>query len=87
MADETFAENPWSAEFWSLTRQGEYVKKYGTEVAKTKAKKVGAKLGDLKPRELFVQQPLTVLVQRRNIGGGSGGSIVGAGSSGDGPPV
>lgn len=67
MADHSFDENPWSAEFWSLTRQGAYIKKYGVEVAKTKAKKAGAKLGDLKPRA-FVQPPLTVLVQRRNIG-------------------
>jgi hypothetical protein len=49
MADEAFANNPWSAEFWSLTRQGAYVKKYGVEVAKTKARQAGAKLGDLKP--------------------------------------
>jgi len=64
MADETFAENPWSAEFWNLTRQGQYIKKYGVAVAKTKAKQAGAKLGDLKPR-LYPAQPLTILVQRR----------------------
>ena len=86
MADETFADNPWSLEHWSLTRQGAYIKKYGVEVAKTKARQAGAKLGDLKPRALFGQPPLTVLVQRRNIIGG-GGSLVGAGSSGEGPPL
>lgn len=44
MSDPAFAENPWSDEHWNLTRQGQYVAKYGEEIAKTKAKQAGKKL-------------------------------------------
>jgi hypothetical protein len=76
MADEAFAENPWSAEHFNLTRQGDYIKKYGLEVAKTKAKQAGAKLGQ------FAVVPtakanFTVIVQRRNLGGNGSGVATG----------
>lgn len=94
MADEAFAENPWSAEFWNLTRQGMYIKKYGESVARTKAKQAGAKLGDLKPRVAQGQYApipksnFTVIVQRKGIAAPvGGGGLVGAGSSGSGGPV
>jgi hypothetical protein len=93
MADETFAENPWSAEFWNLTRQGQYIQKYGVEVAKTKAKQAGAKFGDLKPRAHvgpfapIPQSNFTVIVQRKGLPAPvGGGGLVGAGSSGNGAP-
>lgn len=94
MADESFQENPWSAEFWNLTRQGMYVKKYGVEVAKTKAKQAGAKLGDLNPaksRGMFAPLPngsnYTVIVQHKGLTAPvGGGGLVGAGSSGSGAP-
>jgi hypothetical protein len=87
MADEKFAENPWSAEFWSLTRQGAYITKYGVEVAKTKAKQAGAKIGDLKPR-LHAQPlgPRPIYVFNRGGGAGGGGGLIGGGSSGEGAP-
>jgi len=93
MADEAFAENPWSAEFWNLTRQGQYIQKYGIEVAKTKAKQAGARFGDLQPRAgvgPFTPIPksnFTVIVQHKGIAAPvGGGGLVGAGSSGSGNP-
>lgn len=89
MTDHSFDENPWSHEFWNLTRQGEYIRKYGLEVAKTKAKSAGTKFGAPAPRGGFPhhhQRPLQVIVQRRTIVQGGGGGVIGAGSSGDGPP-
>lgn len=80
-----FAQNPWSDEFWNLTEQGRYITKYGVEVAKTKARQAGTKLGAPRKRAI-APDPLRVLVQRRDlvtniisIGGGGG-------SSSDGPP-
>lgn len=75
--------NPWLPENWNLTAQGAYIREYGLEVAKGKAKKAGTKIGAPAPR-LIPENKTIVIVQRRNIGGGGG--IVGAGSSGDGPP-
>jgi hypothetical protein len=78
MADSKFADNPWSAEHWNLTRQGDYVRKYGVEVAKTKARQAGVKFGAQAPVSMRRFAPLpngtpyTVIVQRRNIGGGTG---------------
>lgn len=77
-------ENPWVAENWNVTRQGEYVKKYGVSVATRTAKLAGSYLGALKPnvqaRALYNN---LVIIQRKSFGGGG---IIGAGSSGDGPP-
>ncbi len=95
MADEAFAENPWSAEFWNLTQQGVYIKKHGEQVARTKAKQAGAKFGDLRPRAAqfgqFAGLPksnFTVIVQRKGITAPvGGGGLVGAGSSGSGEPT
>ncbi len=95
MADEQFAENPWSAEFWNLTRQGAYIQKYGVEVAKTKAKQAGAKLGDYAPRKAVFGQyaaipksNFTVIVQRKGLAAPvGGGGLIGAGSSGSGNPT
>jgi hypothetical protein len=76
-------DNPWEAEFWNLTNQGAYIKKYGVEVAKTKARQAGQKL--FAPRKTGPKsEPLRVMVQRRNIVGTSSGSS--GGSSGNGPP-
>jgi len=79
----TNVANPWAPENWNLTAQGEYVKKYGVSVAARKARQAGTTLGALKPR------PVSTVLERHWIiqkGGGGGGSIIGAGSSGDGPP-
>lgn len=80
-------ENPWLPENWNLTKQGEYIRQYGLEVAKGKAKHAGTKIGAPAPR-INPTHSTIVIVQRRTIEvGGSGGALVGAGSSGDGPPT
>lgn len=43
------AQNPWSAEGWNLTKQGQYVKQFGIEKATTMAERVGSKVGATKP--------------------------------------
>lgn len=94
MNDPKFANNPWSAEHWNLTHQGQYVRQYGVEVAKTKAKEAGTTLSGKPPQVAafgpFSPMPkrnFTVIVQNKGGGGGSNVSnLIGAGSSGDGPP-
>jgi hypothetical protein len=97
MSDPAFADNPWSAEHWNLTRQGQYIKKYGMEVAKTKARQAGATIGGPRPNVVgatgqFMPLPrnrnFTVIIQRKgsNVTAGGGG-LVGAGSSGSGAPT
>jgi hypothetical protein len=86
--------NPWSAEHWNLTAQGQYVNKYGLEVAKKKARDAGSSIGALQPRIAAVgpytpipKSNFTVIVQRRGISAPvGGGGLVGAGSSGSGDP-
>jgi len=83
-----FEENPWSDEFWNLTQQGAYIKQFGVEVAKTKARQAGTKL--YAARKTAPKPELRVLVQRRNlvVGGGTvGGLPADALTSGDGPPT
>lgn len=45
----TFSENPWSAEHWNMTKQGEVIRKDGTEVANRMAKAAGTFVGGGKP--------------------------------------
>lgn len=79
--------NPWAADAWNLTEQGAYIKKYGVEVAKRKARQAGTTLGALPPREGPFYRHLTIIQKRgANITVGGGG-LVGAGSSGDGDPT
>jgi len=93
MSDPAFAKNPWSAEHWNLTKQGQYVQKYGIEVAKTKAAQAGASLDGKRPMPQLAFAPIpksnfTVIVQRKGTPAPvGGGGLVGAGSSGDGPPT
>ena len=78
--------NPWSEENWNMTDQGAYIKKYGLSVASRKAKLAGVKLGDQRPKP--IRPILQVLVQKRTInqgGGGTGGP--GGGISGTGDPT
>lgn len=73
--------NPWEADAWNLTEQGAYIKKYGVEVAKRKARQAGSALGALPPRTL---RPVHVtIVQQRTINNITEGS---RGYSGDAPP-
>lgn len=90
MADPAFIENPWSAQFWNLTRQGEYVKKYGVDRARRKAKEAGSIFGATKPPAAVaaVINKHTVIVQRRFIGsaGLPADTPLPRGYAGDGPP-
>jgi hypothetical protein len=43
------ADNPWSAEGWNITRQGQYVRTHGEAKAAEAAKAVGSALGATKP--------------------------------------
>lgn len=95
MSDPAFAKNPWSAEFWNLTRQGAYIKKYGMEVAKTKAREAGASVLGGKPPAVppgpyqpIPKRNFTVIIQNKGTQAPvGGGGLVGAGSSGSGAPT
>lgn len=43
------SENPWSAEGWNVTKQGQVFKDMGAEKAGALAAQVGSKIGDTKP--------------------------------------
>jgi hypothetical protein len=43
------AQNPWSAEGWNITKQGQYVKTHGMEKAVAMAARVGSTVGATKP--------------------------------------
>lgn len=44
-----FAQNPWSAEHWNLTRQGEILRSQGRERADQMAKAAGSMVGAIRP--------------------------------------
>ena len=71
MAD---VNNPWSEEFWSLTAQGAYVKKYGFSVASRKAKIAKSFIGAVRPMQPAgrVIERQWILTKRVGVGGGSG---------------
>lgn len=74
--------NPWSAEFWNITSQGEYVKRYGLSVAKRTARLAGSAIGALRPKAVAVERIIERqwILSKRTGGGGT------VGSSGEGPP-
>jgi hypothetical protein len=74
-------ENPWLAEGWNLTAQGAYIRKYGLEVAKTKAKQAGTRIGDLQPK------PLAALIKQYVMIKHVSDDTATQGSSGSGPPT
>jgi hypothetical protein len=80
MAD---VNNPWLEEFWSLTAQGAYIKKYGLSVAQRTARKARSFVGALKPAfdpNLRTIERQWILSRKISTGGSS------SGSAGDGPP-
>jgi hypothetical protein len=91
------ADNPWEAENWNLTRQGQFIAQHGLALANAFAANAGTAIGSLKPRGARVpglgvmpipDRNFTVVVQRKGINAPvGGGGLVGAGSSGDGDPV
>jgi len=44
-----FANNPWAAEHWNITRQGQMVREHGTEKASQMAQAAGSFLGATRP--------------------------------------
>jgi hypothetical protein len=70
---EPFENNPWSAEHWNLTKQGEVVKQLGVSRAALIAKQAGATFGDY-AKPPAPKNSVTVLVQRREINQGGGGA-------------
>lgn len=76
--------NPWSAEFWNITAQGEYVKTYGLSVAQRTARQAGVSIGALRPAvdpNIRIVERHWVLSRKIATSDGAGG-----GSSGSGPP-
>jgi hypothetical protein len=88
-------ENPWTFANWNLTAQGQYVVKHGIIKAQAAAAEAGTTLGGPKPppaqmvkvieRHWIIQKKGTQAGGTGGSGGGGGG-LVGAGSSGSGPP-
>lgn len=84
-------DNPWTFANWNLTAQGRYVVQYGMQKAEAAALEAGTTLGGLRPPPPHGTNIHITVIQKRVIqkggsGGGAGG-LVGAGQSGDGPPV
>lgn len=44
-------ENPWAKDNWNMTKQGDFLKKYGTEKATQMAKLAGTTIGGLRPQK------------------------------------
>ena len=91
--------NPWRADQWNITRQGQFVARYGAAKAAEFAKAAGSPVHSLRPpttTEVRIVEARTYIMtkkigQQQSSGGGTGGTggsggLVGAGSSGDGPP-
>lgn len=86
--------NPWRHDQWNITTQGKFVSRYGLPKAEEFAKLAGSKIGNTKPTipgELsrVITDNRTYIFNRNETGGsgGGGGGIIGAGSSGNGPPT
>lgn len=77
--------NPWMPDEWNLTTQGQFVKLYGEGRARVFAKVAGTTIGALKPRPMPLGNR-TFILTKRLITTDSVGGIIGAGSSGEGPP-
>ena len=55
--------NPWlGGDQWNVTKQGEFVRRFGVAAARARAKEAGVELGATKPAEV---QP-TKIVERRS---------------------
>jgi hypothetical protein len=80
--------NPWTYKGWNLTAQGQVVRKFGMAKAEAMARAADTTVGGPRPKpdhNVTVHQ--TFLFRKvTSTSGGGGGGLVGAGSSGDGPP-
>ncbi len=75
-------DNPWDADTWNLTAQGQFSLRHGSAMADAFAKIAGTSVGALKPSAVALP-PVKVLIQKRVTNISVGGT---EGSSGDGPP-
>lgn len=74
--------NPWLAAEFNVTRQGEFLKRYGARRAE-QFKSLAQAANALAPK---TQYRTTIIVRKIGNTSGGGGGLIGAGSSGDGPP-
>ena len=75
-------DNPWRADQWNVTRQGEYVRRFGELRARARAAEASSFLGATKPTAEEPRPKVehhTRIVNKNFVGSG-------AGSSGDGSP-
>jgi hypothetical protein len=64
--------NPWTAENWSVTAQGAYIKTYGLSVAQRTARLAGSAVGALRPNEDKAHVIERHWIIQKKIGGGGG---------------
>lgn len=79
--------NPWTFENWNLTEQGRVYTERGIVAAQKLAAEAGTTLGGPKPKppnEVKIIERHWII--QKKIGGGSSTGLIGAGSSGSGPP-
>lgn len=76
--------NPWSADQWNVTTQGRFLQAYGRRRADQFAALAGTTVGGPRPDGAVRVERRTYIITRKI--GGVGGGLVGAGSSGEGPP-
>ena len=84
-------DNPWAPEHWNISAQGRYIQEFGMSVATRTARKAGSYIGATKPtddrRIIERQWILSRKISTDSSGGGGGNTnVIGAGSSGEGPP-
>jgi hypothetical protein len=84
--DKSIFGNPWRFDQWNITRQGQFITRYGAAKAAEFAKLAGSKVGATKPTipgELIrtIIDKRTIIINRRSDGGPDG-----RGYDGDLPP-
>jgi hypothetical protein len=81
--------NPWTYENWNLTEQGRFFVAFGLVKCEQLAAAAGTTVGGPKPKPAHEVKVIERhwIIQKKQVGGGSGGGLVGAGSSGSGPPA
>lgn len=74
--------NPWLADQWNITKQGEFARRYGVAAARARAAEAGVTLGATKPAETEPKPKRieSVRIVNKFLGGD------GRGYDGDGPP-
>lgn len=85
--------NPWLQSEWNLTKQGEFLLRYGSARAEEFATAAGTSLGGIQKKPIGENTVIRNFILIKRIGatggsgGGGGGGVIGAGTSGSGPPT